>query len=293
MIYELVYADANIVAATQGFCTCGDKSVEHKMYRTESPVLIKGVPGAIKGSRGTRRRRDHFLTPAVVSYDTEYELEVGTQVMSPINSLLFVNKQTYLEALPHLYRNTVFFFDDWEDTKKFVKTVGRDCLKLIRAIEVFQDYSWQRPESEFFGFIVASMPNIEDLTISFWDDSGIQLESDYDDCTASRCDGLEKALLEFTALKLVHRIDVKMLMDEDDVVWLVADHLDETTKPVEEMIRTGDQGVLDRAREVILRNQQNDFAVYTVDQHPELIRDSGFSREWWLEKLGMPYFPRY
>ena len=304
MIYELVYADANIFAGVQGFCSCSLEGHDgpHKVYRTESAVLLRCVPGSVKGTRGTRLRHRCYLNPcdpeiSGLSYGPT-ELEAESTVLSPANSLLFVNKQTYLEALPHLYRNTTFFFDDSDDTDKFVEIVGNHCLKHIGAIEVFMDeYRDGLSDDDFFSFIVASMPNIEHLTVSFWYDHGIRLETDYENGSASRCDELEKALLRFSSLKRLRQIDVKILIDDMNY-WGFAGHV-ETEEAAEEMIRTGDQRVLDRARVAILREKGrnirvSDFEYYAPPGeggHTDLsglsgvISHSGLSEEWWLKKL--------
>lgn len=294
MIFELVYADSDIFAGFQRSCTCTDagRLAKHVVARTETPVLVRTIPGSVKGTRGARNLNGHVMHPYKPASVQEWdeELEVETQVLSPVNSLLFVNKQTYLEALPHLYLNTTFFFDDWQDAQMFATTVGPKCLSLIRAVEMFSDYGrLDSSDSKLSSFIVACMPNIEHLTVSFWDEHAIRLESDDQEGSGEQCDILELALLRFASLKHVRQIDVNMVWELHNNAYGCAPHV-VTREAVKKMIRTGDRGVSDRARVHFLRNQSHDFAVDTVDRFPEMVRHSGLSRKWWLEKLAMPYY---
>jgi hypothetical protein len=232
--------------------------------------------------------------------------------MSPINSLLFVNKQTYFETVPHLYRSATFFFDDWEDTEKFAKVVGHHCLRHIRKVEVFADKEpccgykkpYRLPDkgtewnyTKSFRAVVAHIPNIEHLKIGFWqEDSCLSLESDTSDvgwAPVRRCDQFEKALLQFPALKHVRQIDVETLWVSNDYGvdgWdIELEHLD-TREGVAKMIRTGDQGALDRVREAILREEEwRDLTATIVDSISEAVDSSGLSRKWWLSKLSQSW----
>ena len=293
MIFALVYAGSNLFAGVQGSCTrdFGGRLAEHKETRTESAVLVRAIPGTVKGTRGTRGRSGHYLRPFKPDHNYLYEteqLEPEAPVLSSVNGLLFVNKQTYLEALPHLYRNTTFFFEDWKDTQNFATTIGHDSLRLIRAVEVFFDQGRDdTTDIRWFNYIVAYMPNIEHLTISFWSFGPISLESDEWDGSAKRCDEFEKALLQFARLKFVRQIDVKILEESGEAdEYEVADHLQETKKAVEEMIRTGDRGILDRAREAELRGL-GDFAEDILESISETVDRSGLSKEWWLKRLAL------
>jgi hypothetical protein len=290
MIFALVYAHADIFAGVQGSCTCGDEEYNgpHEVSRTESPVLVRKIPGTVKGSRGTRSWGGHYSRPYEVHDLDEWneEVEVEAQVLSPINSLLFVNKQTYLEALPQLYLNTTFFFDDWRDAHKFAATVGHANLGLIRAVEVFSDrdrltYS----TSKLTSFIVARMPNIEHLTVSFWNENTINLETDEWDGTSYRCSELERALLQFVSLKRLRKVDVKIIWEITYNTWGCADNTT-TKKAVEEMILTGDRGILDRAKEAELRGL-GDFAGDILESISETVDRSGLSKEWWLKRLAL------
>ena len=300
MIFKLVYADSNLFAGVQGVSTRDNSGRFSKLAhnRTASPRLIRAIPGTQIGLRGTRSYNGLYYDPYRPyqrPYERpieEWECEPEAQVLSPVNSLLFVNKQSYLEALPHMYGNTTFFFDDWKDAQKFTTTVGRAGLRLIRAVEVYSDpVRDDSTDGRLFNLIIAYMPNVEHLTISFWNEELIRLESeDYEECSAVRCDNFEKSLLRFAPLKSTCQLDVTIMCEMEANEYGIADQHGGTAKAVEEMIRTGDQRALDRAREVILRNQSLCFAVTTVDQNPEMVSRSGFSRQWWLEKLNMPYF---
>jgi hypothetical protein len=308
MIFELVYADSYIVAATQGFCTCspGNDDVDfHGQGRTESLVLLKG-------SRGKRCKEGCYLEP----YDeTEGVSDVASEVewcgMSPISSLLLVNKQTYLETIPHLYRSATFFFDDWEDTEKFARTVGPHCLEHILTVAVFADdepccgdgLPYRLPDkgtewkyTTLFRAIVTHMPNIEHLKIGFWQDSHISLESDTSNngwAPTRRCDQFEKALLQFSALKHMRWVDVELLWVSSNHGVDGWDHEDDnlvTQRGVAKMIRTGDQGALDRVREAELRQEGwRDLTANIVDSISEAVDSSGLSRKWWLKKLSMSW----
>ena len=293
MIFELVYVNSHVVAAVQGFCTCGpiwdeesDKS--HAEGRTDSPILRRAT-------RGTRSHWGCYIEP-----EEWTELTVDGQALSPINSLLFVNKQTYLEALPHLYRNVAFFFDDWRDTHKFITTVAHDSLKYIRTVEVFSDtalYSdaagdmwppYKRLDSEsdysrLFGCIVASMPNIERLEIGFWWGHFIKIKSYIGG--ALRCQRFELALLQFAALKRLRQIDVEVLeplmSDPPGMpdVYHVNEESEETAEAVKMKIKSGDRRALDRAREASLRKEGYDLKNF--GKIPGANINSGFSYEWW------------
>jgi hypothetical protein len=215
------------------------------VYRAKPPVLLRGAPGSVEGSCGTRIRDGCYLKPCDPFYSggcySQFQLGVESPFLSPVNSLLFVNKQTYIEALPHVYRNTTFFFDDSDGTEEFVETVGNHCLKHIGAIEVFTDeWHGRVSDDDFFSFIVAS-----------------------------------------------------------DGFWGLANHT-RIEEAVEEMIRTGDQRALDRARVAILKQGGHDIAVSDFETYglpgqngfedgisglSDVIDRSGLSKEWWLQKL--------
>jgi hypothetical protein len=294
MIFELVYADANLFAGVQGSCTCHcpGKVCPHGARRTELPVLVRMIPGSAKGTRGTRSRNVHYLKPYEPCEGDDWvdELGVEAHVLSPINSLLFVNKQAYLETLPHLYLNTTFFFDYWQDAHKFAATVGHANLRLVRSVEMFSDHHrLDYSDIKLSSFIVAHMPNIEHLTVSFWEEH-IRLEADEDYYTSSRCDKLETALLQFASLKHLRQIQVNVLSEVGRRSWACEKGFSTVTeKAVEDMIRTGDRGVLDRAREGVLRQEGRDIVLQAFDELLEtnIIDDSGLSGEWWMKRLGL------
>jgi hypothetical protein len=282
MIFKLVYADTEIIAATQGFCACSTEEHDepHQKGRHASPVLLRGW----WGPRGTRKYQGHYIQEE--AGDEQY-CDGEAEVLPPINSLLFVNKQTYLEALPHLCRVTTFFFDDTADTQKFVTTVGPHFLKLIRTVEVFADDD--EGYSGLFACIVSSMPNIERLTIGFWEDFYIKLQcrdgyDDYGHEWAVRHDDFEKALLQFGALENVRCLDVEPLSTMSET-WSIEHDSYHTRRAVERMIETGDQRVLNRHRRSILKREGRDFAEEIVSEYSDMVNRSGFTREWWLKRL--------
>jgi hypothetical protein len=274
MIFKLVYAGTQIIAATQGFCTCNTEGHNGPRQEGRRPVLLRGS----WGPRGTRKYHDHYLPE-------EPGDEIYDEVQLPINSLLFVNKQTCLEALPHLCRITTFFFDDRAETQKFVTTVGPHFLKLIRTVEVFADDD--EGYSGLFACIVSSMPNIERLKIGFWENNYIKLENRHM-CTgydwSVRYDDFEKELLQFGALKNVRDLEVELLTTVGDT-WSVSDECYYTCRAVERMIETGDQRVLNRHRRSILKREGRDFAEEMVSEYSDMVNRSGFTRDWWLKRL--------
>lgn len=163
---------------------------------------------------------------------------------SPLTSLLLVDKQTYLEAVPHLYGSCTFHFDQPPATQLFAKCVGRANLKYIRKAEVYILATTVRD----CDLIVKHMPNIEQLTVrlpyhTIW----------VDDFSRNR--KFEEQLQGFSALKKIVRLGVeypRMRVRKIFSRFEGGEELmissDVTTEALKEMIRTGDCLALSRAR---------------------------------------------
>ena len=315
MIFELVYADSNIVVATQGSCACAPRDSAYWSGRKREPCaeVRTEIPVLLRGTRGRRPLNGCYVDPWSPSGSDcgSFASEDEWQGLSPINSFLLVNKQTYLETVPHLYRSATFFFDDWKDTEKFAKTVGRHCLRHIRKVEVFADdepcCGYEKPYrlpdkgtgwnyTNLFRAVVAHMPNIEHLKIGFWQDGCLSLDSETSsvgDAPVRRCDQFEKALLRFSALKHLRQVDIELLWVSNDYGvdgWDFESDSLVTQRGVAKMIRTGDQGALDRVREAILREEEwRDLTADIVDSISKAVDSSGLSRKWWLKKLSLSW----
>lgn len=162
---------------------------------------------------------------------------------SPLTSLLLVDKQTHLEALPHLYGSCTFRFDQLQATKLFATRVGKLSLECIRKVEVYIPALAERHSEE----IVVRMPNIEQLTARF-PHRTIELDE------FSRNREFENELLGFSGLEKVMRLGVECPRLRQGggpgpvgFPRLVFVRSDATTDALEEMIRTGDCMALSRA----------------------------------------------